>query len=218
MGIFRTRSFPFVVHQEKVAFLSDTHCRLVRSTCQWRTDRCLHHRSIDHPFRLDMALAKRVKYPTVIERYFTKYYRCNVHNEPNNDTLVLVHSNRVCVLMLSERHPIIEQALTIESIELLSTVNQLMSGKSKRGADYVQPNKLLYRIRCANERPFTICAGIKGRLIEINERLIEQPNLLKDRTQGHGYLAIFISSLKDAEHNLQSLCTEHDYLQEKDKR
>ncbi|CAF4317058.1 unnamed protein product, partial [Rotaria magnacalcarata] len=97
-----------------------------------------------------MALAKRIKYPSVIERYYTKYYRTNVHNETNNDTLVLVHSNRVCVLMLSERHPILEKSFVINSIESLANINQSMSGKSKRGADYVQPNKLLYRIKCEN--------------------------------------------------------------------
>lgn len=159
-----------------------------------------------------MSLAKRVKYPSVIERYYTKYYRRNVHNESNNDTLVLVHSNRVCVLMLSERHPIVEKSLEIQSIESLASVNQSMSGKSKRGADYVQPNKLLYRIRCVDQQNFTICASIKGRLVELNDQIIQNPQLLREKPQGEGYLAVFIPSLKDGENNLKLLLTEQDYL------
>ncbi|CAF1108467.1 unnamed protein product [Adineta steineri] len=158
-----------------------------------------------------MSLAKRIKYPSVIERYYTKYYCKNVHNELNNDTLVLVHSNRICVLMLSERHPVIEKSLKIDSIESLASVNLSMSGKSKRGADYVQPNKLLYRIKCENNQNFTICASIKGRLVEVNDEIIKTPSLLQQKAQGEGYLAIFIPSLKDGENNLNSLMTEQDY-------
>jgi hypothetical protein len=162
-----------------------------------------------------MALAKRMKYPTVIERYFTKFYSVYVHNEPGNDTLILVHSNRVCVLMLSDRHPIIAQSLPIESIQSLAGINQSMSGKSKRGADYVQPNKLLYRIRCLNGSIFTICASIKGRLVELNDALITTPQLLQRWPQGDGYLAILIPSLKDGEHNIKALMTEQEYLASK---
>lgn len=162
-----------------------------------------------------MSLAKRIKYPSVIERYYTKYYRANVHNEANNDTLVLVHSNRICVLMLSERHPLLTNSLNIRSIEPLASVNQSMSGKSKRGADYVQPNKLLYRVNCDNEQTFTICASIKGRLVELNDAIIENPTLLQQKPHGEGYLAIFIPSLKDGENNLKLLMTEQDYLQSK---
>ena len=160
-------------------------------------------------------MAKRIRYPSVIERYYTKYYRTNVHNEVNNDTMVLVHSNRICVLMLSERHPIVTKGLTIESIEPLATVNQSMSGKSKRGADYVQPNKLLYRIRCAEQQTFTICASIKGRLVELNEEIVKNPQLLQMKAQGEGYLAIFIPSLKDGENNIKSLMTEEEYVRTK---
>jgi hypothetical protein len=138
-----------------------------------------------------MSLAKRIKYPSVIERYYTKYYCPNVHKELNNDTLVLVHSNRVCVLMLSERHPVIEKSLVINSIESLASINQAMSGKSKRGADYVQPNKLLYRIKCEND---------------------QTPELLQGKSQGEGYLAILIPSLRDGENNLKALMTEQDYI------
>ncbi|CAF1469163.1 unnamed protein product [Rotaria sordida] len=159
-----------------------------------------------------MALAKRIKYPSVIERYYTKYYRTNVHNELNNDMLVLVHSNRVCVLMLSEQHPVIEKSLIINSIESLANINQSMSGKSKRGADYVQPNKLLYRIKCENNQNFTICASIKGRLVELNDEIIKTPELLQNKSQGEGYLAILIPSLKDGENNLKLLINEQDYI------
>lgn len=159
-----------------------------------------------------MSLAKRIKYPSVIERYYTKYYCKNVHNETDNDTLVLVHSNRVCVLMLSERHPILAKSLQIQSIESLASVNQSMSGKSKRGADYVQPNKLLYRIKCLDNQNFTICASIKGRLVELNDALLHTPELLQHKAQSEGYLAIFIPSLKDGENNLKFLMTEQDYL------
>lgn len=159
-----------------------------------------------------MALAKRIKYPSVIERYYTKYYRTNVHNELNNDMLVLVHSNRVCVLMLSEKHPILEKSLVINSIESLASINQSMSGKSKRGADYVQPNKLLYRIQCENDQNFTICASIKGRLVELNDTIIKTPSVLQQKPHGEGYLAVFIPSLKDGENNLKLLTTEQDYI------
>jgi len=175
----------------------------------------MHHLIYYFLFYGQMSLAKRIKYPSVIERYFTKYYCKNVHNEVNNDTLVLVHSNRVCVLMLSERHPVIEQNLAIESIESLANVNQSMSGKSKRGADYVQPNKLLYRIKCTNNQNFTICAGIKGRLVELNDEILKTPELIQQKPHGEGYLAIFIPSLKDGENNLKFLATEQDYLQSK---
>lgn len=164
---------------------------------------------------LHMESAKRVKYPSFIERYFTKYYRTNVHNESKNDLLVLVHSNRICVLTLSEHHPIIANNLTVERVEPLTSINQSMSGKSKRGADYVQPNKLLYRIVCSENQQFIICAGIKGRLVEMNEQIVENPSLIQTKPQGEGFLAVFIPSLRDGELNIQSLMSEDEYQRSK---
>lgn len=86
-----------------------------------------------------------------------------------------------------------------------------MSGKSKRGADYVQPNKLLYRIKCENNENFTICASIKGRLVELNDNITKTPQLLQQKPHDEGYLAILIPSLIDGENNLKLLTTEQDY-------
>ncbi|CAF1488715.1 unnamed protein product, partial [Didymodactylos carnosus] len=160
-------------------------------------------------------MTKRMKYPSVIDRYFTKYFQPNVHNEYENDVMVLVHSNRICVLTLSDQHPIIKQQLKIDSVESLTSINDQMSGKSKRGADYIHTDKLLYRIVCSNGKVFTICSSIRGRLIEMNDKLLIKPELLHE--QPH-YLAIMIPSLKDYEINLQQLLNETDYILFKDKQ
>lgn len=55
-----------------------------------------------------------------------------------------------------------------------------MSGKRKRGANWLNPATPLCIITCSDGTKHTIYCGIRGSLIETNERLLKNPSLLEE--------------------------------------
>ncbi|KAG7461400.1 hypothetical protein JOB18_007672 [Solea senegalensis] len=124
--------------------------------------------------------------PSVIDRYYTRWYRADMKGKPCEDHCILQHSNRLCVVTLAETHPILHNGRTIKSINYqisdgCSRLKNKVSGKSKRGGQFLTDFAPLCRISCTDETEYTIYSCIRGRLLEVNERILETPSLLLEK-------------------------------------
>lgn len=65
-----------------------------------------------------------------------------------------------------------------------------IKGKGKKGALNLQPTTTIALITCVDESQYKICSGIYGKLLEVNERLINHPTNIK--IDGAGYVAVVL--------------------------
>uniref|UniRef100_H0ZE56 Protein Abitram n=1 Tax=Taeniopygia guttata TaxID=59729 RepID=H0ZE56_TAEGU len=126
--------------------------------------------------------------PGGAERYFTRWYKPDVKGRPCEDFCVLQHSNRICVITLAEAHPLLQSGKTIKNINYQISANcsrlqNKVSGKSKRGAQFLTELAPLCRISSSDGEEYTIYSCIRGRLIEVNENILSNPALLQEKVR-----------------------------------
>lgn len=130
-------------------------------------------------------------------------------------TCVLVHSNKLCLLTISHHHPILSKRKEITKINYnVGKFNRLenqVSGKGKRGAQMIGPRSALCIITCSDGTSHTILAGVNGKLIEVNERLLSRPQLLIESPKEEGYLAIVLPPLRNGNLLLNRLLAKEQY-------
>lgn len=138
-----------------------------------------------------------------VDRYFARRYAVDVMNKPMEDLCLLAHSNGVCVLTLAPSHPVVrsaESGINVKSVDYKITgkvdrLDNKVSGKSKRGAQNLAPDSPVCRIICSGDNGdvvYTIRACAKGRLVEVNERLIQEPQLLVTHPETLGYICVIV--------------------------
>ncbi|KAM4550007.1 protein Abitram [Fundulus diaphanus] len=154
--------------------------------------------------------------PSVIDRYFTRWYRADMKGNPCEDHCILQHSNRLCVITLAETHPILQEGRTVTSINYqishgCSRLNNKVSGKSKRGAQFVTDFAPLCRITCSDDTEYTIYSCIRGRLLEVNENILETPNLLLQKPSTDGYIAVILPKFEESKSITESLLTREEF-------
>lgn len=152
---------------------------------------------------------------TVADRYFTPYYRVN-YQKLNDDICIRIHSNRICMISLAPSHPLFDKNCLIEKISFKVTdkvdrAENKISGKGKRGAQALQDNSNICIITCSNGDTWPIKCGINGKLIEVNEALLSDPNLIKKHPHEGGYFAIILPNIKLYESLKNSLMTDEQY-------
>lgn len=156
-------------------------------------------------------------FPTVTDRYFTPYYKINVQS-PGDDLCIRIHSNRICMLSLAPSHVILQDDKDIEKVnfkvsdKLDRSLNKV-SGKGKHGAQPLQTNSNICSISCSDGQTYVIKCCMVGKLVEVNEMLLENPRLLRNLPHKGGYLAIILPNLKLLENLKQSLLTHEQYIE-----
>jgi len=159
-----------------------------------------------------------LKYPSVVERYYRRMYSVDVMGKANEDVCLMFHSNKVCVVTLAPSHPIVADKKTIKIVdfkvtEKLDRRNNRVTGKTKRGAQFLTYESPLCRVTCDDETVFVIRSCFNGRLLEINENLHDNPKLLVDKNESNGYVAIAIPTRKnDFVNGREKLINRADYL------
>ncbi|XP_008330210.1 protein Abitram [Cynoglossus semilaevis] len=154
--------------------------------------------------------------PSVIDRYFTRWYRADLKGKPCEDHCVLQHSNRICVVTLAETHPILQNGRTIKSINYqisdgCSRLKNKVSGKSKRGGQFLTDFAPLCRITCTDETEYTIYSCIRGRLLEVNERILETPSLLLEKPSTEGYIAVILPKFEESKSITENLLSREEF-------
>ncbi|XP_024609415.1 protein Simiate-like isoform X2 [Neophocaena asiaeorientalis asiaeorientalis] len=83
------------------------------------------------------ASAAEPAVPSLVDRYFTRWYKADVKGKPCEDHCILQHSNRICVITLAGSHPVLQSGKVIKSISYQISTNcsrlqNKVSGKFKR--------------------------------------------------------------------------------------
>ncbi|KAK9308392.1 hypothetical protein QLX08_001571 [Tetragonisca angustula] len=154
-------------------------------------------------------------FPTITDRYFTAYYKLDVQSY-TDDICILMHSNRICMLTLAPSHAILQDDKQITKVDFkvsnkLDRVQNKVSGKSKHGAQPLQTNSNICKITCSNEKSYVIKCCLIGKLVEVNETLIQNPKLLLEPPHKGGYLAIILPNIKLLDKMKESLLTQEQY-------
>ena len=84
---------------------------------------------------IEQSLNLLQPYQTVEERYYSKYYFVQSNGE---DHVVLVHTNRICLVSLAPNHPVIKEKKTIKKLDFdvsknCNRLKNTVSGKGKKG-------------------------------------------------------------------------------------
>lgn len=112
----------------------------------------------------------------IVERYYSRYFSAD------GDVCVLHHHNGLCIVTLSDLHPIVtSKELTVTKVELRADVHA-PKGKHKRQGTFVQEETILCTIY-AGEEKFVIRANLRGVLLELNHTIVENANLLKNHVR-----------------------------------
>ncbi|NXU44429.1 F206A protein, partial [Drymodes brunneopygia] len=151
----------------------------------------------------------------------------DVKGRPCEDFCVLQHSNRrffffrICVITLAEAHPLLQSGKTIKNINYQISANcsrlqNKVSGKSKRGAQFLTELAPLCRISSSDGEEYTIYSCIRGRLIEVNENILNNPALLQEKARHflpstEGYIAVVLPKFEESKSITQGLLTQKEY-------
>ncbi|KAM8767735.1 protein Abitram [Acanthopagrus latus] len=154
--------------------------------------------------------------PSVVDRYYTRWYRPDMKGKTCEDHCILQHSNRICVVTLAHTHPILQDGRTIKSINYqisngCSRLNNKVSGKSKRGGQFLTDFAPLCRITCTDETEYTIYSCIRGRLLEVNENILETPNLLLEKPSTDGYIAVILPKFEESKSITENLLSREEF-------
>ncbi|KAK3755313.1 hypothetical protein QZH41_014622, partial [Actinostola sp. cb2023] len=130
---------------------------------------------------------------------------------------------RLCVITITPEHPIVKSAAGISNInfQVSSKLNRLDSkavGKSKKGAQWVMPDAPLCEVTCLDGQKYILNCCMKGKLIEINEELISKPELLMEKPETEGYIAVVLPKLQEVTPYFNKLLTPQQYQDVLDKR
>uniref|UniRef100_A0ACD5V8T3 Uncharacterized protein n=1 Tax=Avena sativa TaxID=4498 RepID=A0ACD5V8T3_AVESA len=137
--------------------------------------------------------------PSAVEANFARYFVADYLN-PGHDQYVYRHPNGLCVVGLAPSHVALKEEGGITAIDFnvgkTDRSEIKVTGKRKRNAQHLQENSVLCKV-CANDKSFVVRCCVKGSLLEVNDRLIKQPNLLNTSTDREGYIAIFMPKPAD---------------------
>ncbi|XP_069769391.1 protein Abitram isoform X2 [Narcine bancroftii] len=155
-------------------------------------------------------------FPSVVDRYFTRWYKTDVKGKAFEDHCILQHSNRICVITVAESHPVIESAKNIKRISYQISANcsrlqNKVSGKSKRGGQFLTELAPLCRITCEDGEEYTIYSCIRGRLLEVNENILQHPSLLQEKPSTEGYIAVVLPKFEESKSITQDLISQEMY-------
>ena len=142
--------------------------------------------------------AAEALYPSVVDRYYQRYTWSSrlKFKRLSGPVRILRHSNRILVSCLHPDHPIRNEVIESVSFKISDKVNHAnnkVSGKRKKGGQHLQETAPLLSVKVkGQEDPILLQTGIKGKLIEINQSIVDNPQLLLDESEGRGYIALIL--------------------------
>lgn len=172
----------------------------------------------DEPFSIpsiEESYEKPGKYASVTERYYTPRYAVDLAGK-EEDFCVLFHSNKMCVVTLAPSHPILKLGKEVVEINFqvstkVDRSKNKVSGRGKRGAQILNAKSALCFVVCSDGTKYTLYSGVQGKLVEINEKLIENPSLLINKPLSEGYIAIVLPNFQKSKQQKEDLLTPEKY-------
>jgi len=167
------------------------------------------------PIEKSIASTDPLDYRTVTDRYYTKLYHIDKDRERSHDILVLNHSNKICLITLAPSHPVLRKKLIIKKVnfEVSKKVDRKTNkttGKSKKGGQVLEPISILAIVE-TDEENFPVQAIVPGKLVCINQELVDHPERLLSHPDSKGHIAIILPSRGLYEQTKLSLVTQDQY-------
>ncbi|KAL3641016.1 hypothetical protein CASFOL_015984 [Castilleja foliolosa] len=132
--------------------------------------------------------------PSAVEANFTTYFAPDF-TKPGHDQYVHRHANGLCVIGLAPNHVAFKDKGGITSVDFnvgkSDRSGLKVTGKRKKNAQHFEPNSALCKV-CTGEASYIARCCVKGSLLEVNDRLIKQPELLNSSPDREGYIAIIM--------------------------
>ncbi|ESQ27535.1 hypothetical protein EUTSA_v10019087mg [Eutrema salsugineum] len=156
--------------------------------------------------------------PSATQVNFVSYFITDF-TKSGHDQYIYRHANGLCVIGLAPTHIAFKDEGGITNIDFnvgKSDRSVLkVSGKRKKNAMRSESNTALCKVSTANDSYIVRCC-VKGSLLEVNERLIKQPQLLNSSADREGYIAIIMPRPADWTKNKESLITLEEYKEKKE--
>jgi len=147
---------------------------------------------------------QRLRMKSVVERYYQQKFVLDAGGKPLEDQYVNQHSNGLYMVGIAPTHPIVTKGINITSLDFNVGYDLLerVSGKYKRGAPHLQQSTSLCTVCMEDDSEYTLYICVSGNLLEVNERLVSNPELLVSKAGTEGFLAILMSNKHSNEAHL----------------
>jgi len=148
-------------------------------------------------------------YPTVVDRFFTRYY----YFKGEVPYQVLYHSNRICLICLASDHPALSQGISSVNFDIgnVDRSQNVVKGKGKKGGMILQAESTLALLTTESGETYKVPSCIRGKLVEVNTALVEEPKLLEQLPEGAGYFAILLPKIENCDAIKASLLTQEQF-------
>ncbi|XP_020092684.1 protein Simiate [Ananas comosus] len=137
--------------------------------------------------------------PSSVESNFARYFAPDLL-KPGHDQYVYRHANGLCVIGLAPTHIALKEEGGVTAVDFnvgkSDRSEMKVTGKRKRNAQHFESNTALCKV-CANGTFYVVRCCVKGSLLEVNNRLIKQPDLLNSSADREGYIAIIMPKPSD---------------------
>ncbi|XP_022975830.1 protein Simiate [Cucurbita maxima] len=137
--------------------------------------------------------------PSAVETNFVSYFAPDFMKE-GHDQYVYRHANGLCVIGLAPTHIAFKDSSGITAVDFNVGKSDRSSfkvtGKRKKNAQFFEPNSAICKV-CTKDASYIVRCSVKGSLLEVNDRLMKQPELLKNVAHREGYIAIVMPKPAD---------------------
>lgn len=164
---------------------------------------------------IDSIPPSALEYKSFTDRYYSKRYVTNVNGIEKNDIMIMFHSNRIALLCLAPSHYFFDNKNEFSVNFNVGGVNRLaniVKGKGKKGGQKLFNKSVVCKIEYKDGTSFDVPSCMKGALLEVNEELVNNPQLLREFPDADGYIAVILSSIENSDSQKNEMLTPELYL------
>lgn len=154
---------------------------------------------------------------SVSDRYYKHKYCNKIKDITNIHQRVSFHTNRLCMVSLTSNHPSFKSDIKRINWKVNKNIDReknVVSGKGKRNAQKLEQQSLICFIETTDGNTYPVYSCMQGKLIEINRKLNNNPNLLQSNPISLGYICLILPNLKMYHIMKTSMLSEEDYIRE----
>lgn len=162
----------------------------------------------------DGVVAIGAKVGNVVERYYTQLFYAD---DDGNDQFANMHSNRLCVIGVAPHHPLVRDQLRVAKVDFNINGKNLMDnrvkGKKKKGGMWLDAHTPICTVHTEDGREFIMRSCVRSSLMEVNDLLIDNPQLIVDKPLLDGHIAIVRPKILEVAEVQRSMLSLAEYTQ-----